>query len=183
MKEQASALELLDQIETFKPKRRFLQSWDRASRVLRYGCGDDKNGVVVGSDGSLEVCPPSASTKLASATVKSFLAGEHVTNPFLDTAAILKEHLFLPDERLYTLFSAWVAGSYFYSMFSHYGYLFLFSDQPRCGKTRAEELVSLLAFEAHMSSTAPSCMTLTTARSGFQISAARSVSPSRSMRA
>src|SRR5206468_7159073 len=66
-----------------------------------------------------------------------------------------QNYLFLPDERLFTLFAVWIASTYVYSMFSHFGYLFLFSDKARCGKTRAEEVLSHLAFDATEPRNAP----------------------------
>lgn len=155
MSDKATAIQLLEQIRPFAPRRRFLQSWDSAAKVLRYGCGDESNAVVVGSDGSLEVQAKGAVSRLGSSTVKRFLEGGEVVSPFSAIRDLLTEYIYLPDDRLYALFSAWICGTYLYSMFSHYGYLFLFSSEPRCGKTRAEEVVSLLAFEATEPRNAP----------------------------
>jgi hypothetical protein len=54
----------------------------------------------------------------------------------------------MQDERLYSLLAVWTIGTYVYPLFSHCGYLFLHSVLPRSGKTRAEEILSHLCFEA-----------------------------------
>lgn len=156
MSEQTRGLELLEQIRPFAPKLRFLQSWDRDKSVLRYGCGDEKNAVCVGSDRSVEKADTAERvSKLKTSTVKDFVTGSTAASPFDVISTTLRDYVYLQDERLYNLFSAWIVGTYVYSMFSHFGYLFLFSDQPRCGKTRAEEVISHLAFEATEPRNAP----------------------------
>jgi hypothetical protein len=155
MAEKAAGFKLLDQIRESVPKRRFLQSWDRESRVLRFGCGDERTAVQVASDGSLEAVDPHRATRLRPSTVKLFQGGAKAENPLGELQKTLAEYLYFPDPRLYTLFSAWITGTYVYSIFSHYGYLFLHSQNPRCGKTRAEEVTSHLAFEATTPRNAP----------------------------
>ena len=77
------ALELLEQIHSARPKPRFHQSWARDTTVLRYGCGDERAAVLVGSDRSIEKCElGSRQTKLTKATVKSFVNGARADAPF-----------------------------------------------------------------------------------------------------
>jgi len=64
------------------------------------------------------------------------------------------------DERLYRLLAAWSIGTYVYPLFSHYGYLFLHSKFPRSGKTRVEEALSHLCFEATVPLNAPTVATI-----------------------
>lgn len=148
-------LQVLREIRTEAPNRRFLQSWDRSARVLRFGCGDAERGVLVGSDGSVDVAASSRPTKLQSPTVERFLQGAAANSPLLDVRQVLQAYVHLPDPRLYMLFATWIMGTYVYSLFSHFGYLFLYSETPRCGKTRAEEITSHLAFEATTPRNAP----------------------------
>ena len=148
-------LEVLESIRRPILKRRFLQSWDPERRVLRYGCGDEDQAVIIGSDTPLDRSDEARGTKLGASTVKAFLEGSSPESPLAAVKALLKEYVYLPDERLYSLFATWIAGTYVYSMFSHFGYLFLYSGKPRCGKTRAEEVVSHLAFEATEPRNAP----------------------------
>ena len=155
MTHRANAMAILDQIHADPPKPRFLQSWDSRARVLRYACGDERIAVIVGSDGSTEPSAASRATKLAPSTVRAFLDGRQCDSPFTDVRATLRDHVYLPDDRLYDLFAGWIAATYVHSMFSHFGYLFVFSKEARCGKTRAEEIVSQLAFEATEPRNAP----------------------------
>jgi hypothetical protein len=150
-----SGLQLLEQIRPSAPKRRFLQSWDRETRVLRFGYGDDENGVHIGSDGSIEPAKSSRATKLRVETIKHFLDGVKPESPLKDIQGVLRGYVHFSDDRIYALFAAWIMGTYVYSLFSHFGYLFLHSQTPRCGKTRAEEVTSHLAFEATEPRNAP----------------------------
>src|SRR5579872_3730968 len=151
-----TGLEMLDEIKAAQPKQRFLQSWDRVNRVLRYACGDNDRAVFVGSDGSVEPGDSSQPTKLQPETVRTFIDGAApAENPFMAVRAVLKDYVYFGDDRMYTLLAAWITGTYVYSIFSHYGYLFLHSLMPRCGKTRAEEVTSHLAFEATQPRNAP----------------------------
>jgi hypothetical protein len=54
----------------------------------------------------------------------------------------------------------WSIGTYIYPLFSHYGYLFLHSRFPRSGKTRVEEILSHLCFEATVPLNAPTVATI-----------------------
>jgi hypothetical protein len=152
---QPTGVEILQQIRQVEPQGRFLQSWDRHTRVLRFGCGDGAAGVQVGSDREITPSQPTRSTKLPTSTVQSFISGRTENSPLADVQAVLRRYLHFADERIYSLLSAWIAGTYLYSLFSHYGYVFLHSETPRCGKTRTEEITSHLAFEATTPCNAP----------------------------
>jgi hypothetical protein len=151
-----TGLELLEEIKPAVVKKRFLQHWDRDLRVLRFGCGDERNGVWVGSD--FEVIPAEGPrpTKLQSSLVRALVAGNADDGIPLDhVAGAFRDYVHLPDFRVYSLLSVWIMGTYVCSMFSHFGYMFLHSAMPRCGKTRAEEVTSHLAFEATTPRNAP----------------------------
>src|SRR4051812_31012054 len=122
MEKRATGLELLDEIKPAQPKARFLQSWNADGTALRFGCGDNVNAVIVGSDGAVEPSEVVRHTKLRAVTVKKFLDGAQSDDPFGRVKATLNEYVYLPDERLYNLLAAWITGTYVYSMFSHFGY-------------------------------------------------------------
>jgi hypothetical protein len=156
----AAALEVLDQIRSAAPTQRFLRSWNRESRVLWFGCGDTERGVLVSSSGELQKAETARPTKLQNRTVREFLAGRTVEGPIEAIRKILTDYIYFADPRLFDLFAVWIVGTYVYSIFSHYGYLFLHSETPRCGKTRAEEIASHLAFEATSPRNAPTPPTM-----------------------
>src|SRR5258707_311734 len=97
MTTQDNQLELLNKIQPSAPKRRFLQSWDPESGILRFGCGDESNAVQVLSDGHLEPTDPERPTKLRTSTVKQFLAGKTVETPLGDVRAILQRYMYFND--------------------------------------------------------------------------------------
>jgi hypothetical protein len=149
VKKDERAMQLLDAIQPPAQPKRFLQIWDRAKRVLRFGCGDGTKAIQVCSDRTIEeFSGPSTQTRLPKNTVKKFMAGESAPNPLSDVLGTLAAFLHFDDVRLYVLLAVWTTGTYFYSIFSHFGYLFLHSNKPRCGKTRTAEVVGHLAFEA-----------------------------------
>jgi hypothetical protein len=161
MTDRTSAIRILDRIRPSTPKRRFLQSWDRDARVLRFGFGDDATGVYIRSDRVIEENAQSPMpTKLERSTALGFIDGRTADSPLTVVQTILREYIYFEDARVYTLLSVWILGTYVYSMFSHYGYLFLYSPTPRCGKTRVEELTSHLAFEATNPLNAPTPPTM-----------------------
>ena len=70
------------------------------------------------------------------------------TDLLRDCAERLQDYVHLQDERVYLFLAAWTLATYLYLIFSHFGYLFFHSLLPRSGKTRIEEVLSHLAFEA-----------------------------------
>lgn len=58
-------------------------------------------------------------------------------------AHLVWRHAFLP-----TVLAVWAMGTYFYSLFSWYGYLWFNSPSPRCGKSLALEILSHVCFHA-----------------------------------
>ena len=160
MAKQSTGMQLLEEIRPAAPKRRFLQGWDHSTRVLWFGCGDELKGVHVGSDGAVEPAGSSRATKLKTSTIKEFLEGRRADNPLVEVQEILRNYVYFADHRIYTLLAVWITGTYVYSIFSHFGYVFLHSQMPRCGKTRAEEVTSHLAFEATTPRNAPTPPTM-----------------------
>jgi hypothetical protein len=66
------------------------------------------------------------------------------------------DYIHFSDERIFSLLATWTIGTYVYTVFSHYGYVFVYSAVPRSGKTRLLEIMSHLAFEATSPLNAPS---------------------------
>jgi hypothetical protein len=153
----------LEAIHADAPRVRFLQAWLPDSGQLVFGYGDSRNGVLVHSDGAVTVAQGSVvpsrfpRTVLERQSKASQVSGLAL---FGRIEALLRAYLHLEDARLYTLVALWVVGTYLYTMFSHFGYLFLHSRQPRSGKTRVLEIVSHLAFEATSPLNAPTPATI-----------------------
>ena len=135
-----SAEALLDQIGGAKPLRRFVQGWSSEDQRFSFGCGDGEQGVVVDSEGDLEVWEGGVlQTRLSREVVKRFRddrAPVEGSGLFAQVKSVLQMYVHFDDVRLYTLIALWIIGSYLYSVFSHYGYLFLHSLVRRSGKTR-----------------------------------------------
>jgi len=164
--------ERLAQIEPVVPRPHFLISWDAPSEALSYGLGCGKNAVRVSSTGKLENWDREGAVgaRLQNTTVDKFLN----TVPHTDGVrllnscrSVLQDYVYFGDSRLYTLVAAWAIASYLYPVFSHFGYLFFHSKLWRSGKTRVEEVLSHLAFEACPPINAPTVPTIReTAREG-----------------
>ena len=73
---------------------------------------------------------------------------------------VFRSYLHFRDARLYSLLSAWTVGTYCYPIFSHFGYLFFHSKLWRSGKTRTEEVISHLSFQATAPLNAPTAPTI-----------------------
>jgi hypothetical protein len=152
-KKQPSATECLRKIKPVVATPRFLISWDPRKGQLRFGCGDGTNEVLVCSNRKLEFPKSTAAiaSKLRSACVERFCSDSRkIEGPDLlnRCQALLRSYLYFQDERLYALLAAWSIATYLYVIFSHFGYLFFHSISPRAGKTRVEEILSHLCFEA-----------------------------------
>ena len=149
-----SPAQILQRIRPQKPHYRFLQSWDPAKRELWFGCAGNGQGVQIGSSRLLRHANPEegiVSSKLRPETVRSFRDNRVNVNGSDLLSRVhthLRDYLHFQDERLFSFLCAWAIGTYLYSLFSHYGYLFLHSVLPRCGKTRVQEVLSHLCFEA-----------------------------------
>jgi hypothetical protein len=156
---QEAARAQLEQIQPLAPIGRFLQTWNPETRQLVFGCGDGHRGVLVHSSGDIEpTTSGTVPTRLSPATVQRFLDKSGQVNGgdlFVRLKSLLRDFVHFEDERLYTLVTLWAMGTYCFSIFSHYGYLFFHSILPRSGKTRTLEMFSHLAFEATTPLNAP----------------------------
>ena len=143
--------DILKRIKKKQQAKDRLQLWQFHSRVLWFACGNGQDTVFVNSRKKIDYADKTFDTKLSQNAVRYYcedkksISGKYV---FDRIDKILKAYIYFGDSRLYSLVSLWIIGTYFYSMFSHYGYLFFFSNLMRSGKTRVQEIISHLAFEA-----------------------------------
>lgn len=164
-RKQLSAAQRLATMRPLAPKYRFLISWDPRRKVLRFGCGYGDNAVAIDSNRTLtnEIWMNDSSAKLSPGCVKRFKAnGATVEGSSLLARCekFLRSYMQISDDRLYPLLSVWSIGTYLYPLFSHYGYMFFHSTFPRSGKTRLEEILSHLCFEATVPLNAPTVATI-----------------------
>jgi hypothetical protein len=153
-----NAASVVEEIEPRTELRRFLQSWDPHRRVLAFGFGDGDRGVTVASN--REVVDASTGivrSRFTRTTYDRFREGRAV-----DTAALLNrvsgvfsEYIHFADQSLLVLLPLWTLGTYVYSMFTHFGYLHLYSDQKRSGKTQTLVILQHLVFDATVPLNAP----------------------------
>jgi hypothetical protein len=143
---------------------RFLQTWNPDTRQLAFGCGDGRHGVLVHSGGSVTVATTGiVSTRFSKMTIERLSKGDPQVSGrdlLARIESLLRAFVHFEDDRLYTFVALWTIGTYFYLIFSHYGYLFLHSVLPRSGKTRLLEVNSHLAFEASQPLNAPTTATI-----------------------
>ncbi|MGA2466329.1 MAG: hypothetical protein ABSH06_18505 [Thermodesulfobacteriota bacterium] len=94
--------------------------------------------------------------------IKRFRAGEVVSGFDLCKRIenLFSRHIVFKDDRIPTLLSVWVVGTYVYKIFRFYGYLLLQSLSPRCAKSYCLDLLSFVAFNSTSRFIDPSCATL-----------------------
>jgi len=161
-----SAEDCLQRIKPFVPQRRFLQWWDATLTELWFGLGTGETAIAVSSNTKLERQEQHENLPLSRLTPETVEQFRSQSNPiagarlFGKCKALLSDYVHFADERLYDLVSVWLIGSYLYTLFSHYGYLFFHSKFPRSGKTRLEEVLSHLCFNATVPLNAPTVPTI-----------------------
>ena len=144
---------VLDLIQSQVATTRFSQGWDPDQRRLSFGCGDSTRGVLVRSDRTSTVANAGFfQTRFSKEIARAFLE-RRLPCPQGDQLhetlkLFLRDHVHFPDDRLYTLVALWITGTYLYSIFGHYGYLYLHSRRKRSGKTRTLELLRHVTFQA-----------------------------------
>lgn len=160
-----SASDRLKQMKPPAQKERFLIAWNPELRILKFGCGYAEYAVTIDSSRKLGkgFCLDNVPAKLPKECVERLLRkptkvdGRQLLGRCVN---LLRSYLHMRDERLYMLLAVWAIGTYLYPVFSHYGYMFLYSVQPRSGKTRTQELLSHLCFEATTPLNAPTVPTI-----------------------
>jgi len=145
------AQDILSKIKIQTQKKERLQMYNPQKRVLAFACGDGKNAVYVTSEEKLKKSKAAFETRLTPEIVKKFLDGADDVRGdklFKSILNIYKHYIWHKDERIYWFQSVWTVGTYLYMIFSHYGYQYLHSMLPRSAKSRAEEIMSHLAYES-----------------------------------
>jgi hypothetical protein len=171
-KKEASPIEILRSIKRRPQIQRFLIAWDPQKKLLRFGCGNGETGVWVDSNKKVEqaVSLSTLSARLSPKCAERFISDAHRIDGgdlLSRCQAFLRSYVHFEDERLYVLLAAWSLSTYVYVLFSHFGYLFLHSQFKRSGKTRVEEVLSHLCFEATGPLNSPTVPTIRdTAREG-----------------
>jgi hypothetical protein len=171
---QCSPEECLQRIKPALPSRRFLMSWDSSKSELWYGLGEGENAILVGSSANLarpDKTVDIVDSRLSAQTVQEFMSRCRTVDGsqlFNNCRELLRLYLSFKDERMYDLLTTWVIGTYVYMVFSHFGYLFLHSHSPRCGKTRLLEVLSHLCFEATSVLNGPTVPTIRDSAAGGQ---------------
>jgi hypothetical protein len=160
-----SPSQCLAMMKPFAPRYRFLISWDSRRKLLRFGCGYGENAVVIYSNRKLqkEIWTEDSEAKLSPDCVRRFMARDTKVegrDQLVRCEKFLRSYVHMRDERLYPLLAVWSIGTYLYPLFSHYGYMFFHSTFPRSGKTRVEEILSHLCFEATVPLNAPTVATI-----------------------
>jgi len=120
-------------------------------RELSFACGDGERCVYVSSKKKLREAKTAFITKLTRKAVQKFLNNADDTSGnglFKKISNIYKHYIWHEDERLYLLQAVWTIGTYQFTLFSHFGYQFIHSRLMRSGKSRTEEIISHLAYEA-----------------------------------
>lgn len=159
-----SAAQCLAEMRPVPPRLRFLVSWDwdqeSKTKTLRFGCGQGQEAVRVASDRTLERAEW-ADGSLAKMLPECAARFQNATSPITGVTLLkqctdlFRRYVHMPDERLYSFLAVWSISTYVYPVFTHFGYLFLHSRFPRSGKTRVEEILSHLCFEATAPLNAP----------------------------
>ena len=134
--------------------------WDPVKSELWFGASDGTRAVRVSSSKQLENWNGSYihPLRLLPVIVDRFLKKADPPDGGIlltEIANLLCGYVYYKDKRVYTMLAAWVMGSYLYPLFGFFGYLFFYSKRPRSGKTRIEEVLSHLAFQASGPVTAP----------------------------
>ncbi|MCM1565129.1 MAG: DUF3631 domain-containing protein [Dehalobacter sp. 4CP] len=82
----------------------------------------------------------------------NFIKGENSINIlecFNNIISHMKKYVVFEDNRIFTILTLWVIGTYFYKIFRYYPYIWLNADKGS-GKTRVMEVILPLAFNAVM---------------------------------
>jgi hypothetical protein len=90
--------------------------------------------------------------------IQAYLAGElTVTTPAIlkTLEAYFARFAIYPQRDIPRLLAIWTLGTFVYRIFDIYPYLFFRSPQKRCGKSRAEDLIAMVAFNASNRETRP----------------------------
>jgi len=132
-----------------------LQVYDPEQRKLWLAC--DRQYVALGST---KVAPRPFNTRLSEKLIKGEKKSCDGTEMLKGLKEVLESYICYSDPRHCLLHALWIIGTYCYSLFSYFGYLFFHSSKMRSGKTTALELSSRLAYEASPVLNAPTAASI-----------------------
>jgi hypothetical protein len=94
--------------------------------------------------------------------ITQFLSGKIESGKALiqELRNYFERYLIIRDRRVYLLLATWSMGTYVYRIFRVYPYLSLRSPTKECGKSRTEDLLSVVCFNASGRETSPTEATL-----------------------
>jgi len=96
------------------------------------------------------ILEPKIPQKLLDDIVSNSVVVPRVHDTFAIIRSIFETYIDFPDPRLYTLCSIWVIGTYFYTMFSSYPYLYI-TGMKHSGKTKSLEVFERICYNAMFS--------------------------------
>ncbi|MBI4480154.1 MAG: hypothetical protein HY651_09045 [Acidobacteria bacterium] len=90
------------------------------------------------------------STQINSASEQACHLNSNSAEPTVidHVAEFIERFVFLPDRRLYGLIAPWIVGTHLKSSLEYYGYLFIYSPERRCGKSRLLEVLQELTWNS-----------------------------------
>jgi hypothetical protein len=139
---------------------RFAQAWDAERGHVIFGCGDGERSALIHGDGDgfdFNPCRTGITRYPKDAHYRETIDGREL---FKQIRQLVTEYVHFKDPRVATLVTGWIMGTYLYTAFTHFGYLFFYSKLPRSGKSRLLEIISHLAFEATLPLNAPTAATI-----------------------
>ena len=155
-------------LESMAQFQRLHPAQDYVNGVLWYGVPVDDNVVLINSDRQLiteDQLPQGLKLdnrgfdlcRFSKEGINAFRAGDTVDGMRL--ASELRDYfgryMIVRDKRVYLLLALWTIGTYVYRVFRVFPYLSLRSPTKECGKSRTEDLLSVICFNAGNRETSP----------------------------
>ena len=131
---QKQAEKVLSRINHDAQERDRLQRYDPKKHELWFACADGRNCVFVSSQGRLKEALNPLKSKLTRKQVEKIRGNSQAVDGselLSQVAQVLEDYLYFKDERLYLHLAVWIVGTYTYSIFSNYGYLWDYSKDSR----------------------------------------------------
>jgi len=160
--------EALQLLKSIKQVRFIHPAQDFVGGILWYGIPAEKNVILVNSNreplrsdqlpGNLELANRGFDlSRFSPEGINRFIAGATQSGQELvgELSEYFQRHVIIKDRHIYRLLSIWVMGTYVYMVFRVFPYLSLRSPTKECGKSRTEDLLSLVCFNASQRETSP----------------------------
>ncbi len=165
-----AARKLLDQI---KQVRHLHPAQDFASGLIWFGVPIENQVVLINSErriirgdqlpDGLELSNSDFNLcRFSKEGITQFLAGENISGKELasELRNYFQRYLVINDRRIFLLLTLWAMGTYLYRIFRVYPYLSLRSPTKECAKSRTEDLLSCICFNASNRETSPTEATM-----------------------